>query len=113
VLTATGRLDLRHASLASRQDAVDPNCDCLACSRFTLGYLHHLVRAQEELGLRLASIHNLRFLVRLAANARQAILDGRFAEFRVGAVPSWQRPDAAVGRANRARWLRDRMGAPV
>jgi queuine tRNA-ribosyltransferase len=106
VFTDHGRLDLRNAALAARHDPIDPNCDCLACTRFSLGYLHHQIRAREELGLRLASIHNVHFLVRLARDARQAILEGRFAEFRESAVPEWQRPNAAAGRADRARWLR-------
>jgi queuine tRNA-ribosyltransferase len=113
VITSRGRLDLRNAGLARRVDPIDPGCDCFTCTHFSVGYLHHLVRGQEELGLRLASIHNVRYLVRLAKNARQAILDGRFAEFRTSAVPDWRRPDAAVGRANRARWLQARVGAPT
>ncbi len=105
VFTDRGRLDLRNAALATRRDPIDPMCDCLACTRFSLGYLHHQVRAREELGLRLASIHNVRFLVRLARDARRAILEGRFADFRATAVPAWQRPNAVAGRANRERWL--------
>ncbi len=107
VFTPRGRLDLRNAALASRRDPIDPACDCLACTRFSLGYLHHQVRAREELGLRLASIHNVRFLVRLAAEARKAILEHRFAEFRRAAIREWRRPDAVAGRANREHWLRD------
>ncbi len=111
VFTRRGRMDLRNAALAARRDPIDPTCDCLACTRFSLGYLHHQVRAREELGLRLASIHNVRFLVRLAAEARQAILEDRFAAFRAAAVPEWQRPNAVAGRANRERWLLGR-GVP-
>jgi queuine tRNA-ribosyltransferase len=113
VFTPSGRLDLRSSALAPRRDPIDPDCDCLACTQFTLGYLHHLVRAQEELGLRLASIHNVRFLVSLTVRARQAILAGGFAEFVATAVPDWRRPDAAAGRANREHWLRARTEAPA
>jgi queuine tRNA-ribosyltransferase len=113
VLTTRGRLDLRNAGLAARREPIDPDCDCPTCAQFSVGYLHHLVRGQEELGLRLASIHNVRFLVRLAAKAREAIIAGRFAEFRACAVPDWRRPDASVGRVNRQRWLKARAGAPV
>jgi queuine tRNA-ribosyltransferase len=81
VFTPEGRLNLRNAALAGRPEPIDSNCDCDACSRFSRGYLHHLVRSGEDLGLRLASMHNLRFLLRLAEQARLAILEGRFPAF--------------------------------
>lgn len=77
-LTASGRLDVRSSTLARSVHALDPACICPACSHFSLGYLHHLVRCREDLALRLLSLHNVRFLARLAADARQAIVEGRF-----------------------------------
>ena len=81
VLTAQGQLDLRHARFDQIQQPIDSACDCAACTRFSLGYLHHLFRSGEELGMRLASLHNVRFLVRLVADARRAILTGDFESF--------------------------------
>ncbi len=76
-LTADGQMDLRRAEHAKRDVPLDPSCDCIACTNFEIGYLHHLVRAGEDLGRSLVSLHNIRFLTRLASAARLAILDGR------------------------------------
>lgn len=110
VFTTWGRMDLRSADLATSRGPIDPECDCLACRRFSVGYVHHLVRAREELGLRLASIHNVRFLIRLVADARRAIVDDRFARFRARVLANWHRPDAELARQNRERWTRRRGG---
>jgi queuine tRNA-ribosyltransferase len=108
VMLPTGRLDLRRTALAGQSGPLDPACDCSVCARFSVGYLHHLVRSGEELGLRLASTHNVRFLLRLAEGARAAILAGRFEEYRSEALRTWRRSDRTAGRENRARWLRAR-----
>ncbi len=81
VFTGKGEVDLRQTRFHRAEEPIDPTCDCTACANFSLGYLHHLVRAGEELGMRLASLHNVRFLLRLVADARQAICDGVFDAF--------------------------------
>jgi queuine tRNA-ribosyltransferase len=81
-LTSAGRLNLKNARFARDQSPLDERCDCPACSRFTRGYIRHLVNQQELLGLRLLTIHNLRFLLRLTAEARAAIEDGKLAPFK-------------------------------
>lgn len=81
VFTSNGELDLRQARFQRVEEPIDPTCDCTACERFSLGYLHHLFRAGEELGMRLASLHNVRFLLHLVEDARQAICDGGFESF--------------------------------
>jgi len=108
-MTPTGRLDLRRTALADRPGPLDAACDCPGCTRFSLGYLHHLVRSGEELGLRLVSLHNVRFLIRLVQEARRAILDGTFATYRDEALARWHGPDRVVGRENRERWVRERV----
>lgn len=77
--TADGKVQVRRASWRTDDGPLDPTCDCEACTRFARGYIRHLFVAQEQLGQRLVSLHNIRFLVRLAATARQRILDGSFA----------------------------------
>jgi queuine tRNA-ribosyltransferase len=57
---------------------LDSTCDCATCIEFTAAYLHHLFRAREVLGLRLASVHNLRFLAREMETIRGAIDAGTF-----------------------------------
>ena len=56
---------------------LDPACDCFTCRTYTRAYLRHLIAANEQLGLRLLSLHNLRFLVRVAEQARVAIREER------------------------------------
>jgi hypothetical protein len=61
---------------------LDEDCSCPACTRFTRAYIRHLINQQELLGPRLLSLHNLRFLLELTANARAAIEQGRFTAFK-------------------------------
>lgn len=76
VFSAQGRLNLRNARYAECSEPIDPTCDCWVCRRYTLAYLHHLLRTGEMLGYRLASYHNLAFYARLMAQIRQRIRDG-------------------------------------
>ncbi|MGZ4370320.1 MAG: tRNA guanosine(34) transglycosylase Tgt [Gaiellaceae bacterium] len=76
-LTWEGRLNLRNARFARDERPLDEGCPCPACSRFSRAYIRHLVNQEEILGLRLLSVHNLRFLLDLTAGAREAIEQGR------------------------------------
>jgi queuine tRNA-ribosyltransferase len=79
---AGGRLNLRNARFARDLRPLDPGCDCPACrGGFTRAYLRHLVTQREILAARLLSLHNLRVLLRLVANARAAIRAGRFTDY--------------------------------
>jgi queuine tRNA-ribosyltransferase len=81
-LTSTGRLNLKNARFARDPGPIDEHCDCPACSRFSRAYIRHLVNQQELLGLRLLTAHNLRFLLRLTAGAREAIENRKLATFK-------------------------------
>ncbi|MBI4311157.1 MAG: tRNA guanosine(34) transglycosylase Tgt [Chloroflexi bacterium] len=82
LFTRKGRVDVGTAALfRGKEGPVEEGCDCYSCRTFSAGYLHHLFRAKELLALRLASIHNLRFIARLMGDMREAILIGRFAAF--------------------------------
>jgi queuine tRNA-ribosyltransferase len=81
-LTREGRLNLRNARFARDEGPLDAGCDCTACTRFSRAYIRHLVNQNEMLGLRLLSLHNLRFLVELAGGARDAIERGGFASYK-------------------------------
>jgi queuine tRNA-ribosyltransferase len=85
-LTWEGRLNLRNARFARDPRPLDEGCTCPACSRFSRAYLRHLINQQELLGLRLLSLHNLRFLLELTANARTAIEQGRLAAYKAEAL---------------------------
>jgi queuine tRNA-ribosyltransferase len=78
----TGRLNVRGAALKGSTEPLDPECDCETCTTYPRGYLRHLFVVEDILGLRLVSIHNVRFLVRLGEQARARILDGTFDRWR-------------------------------
>ena len=81
-LVPTGRLNLRNARFARDERPLEEGCDCGACTRFSRAYVRHLVNQGEVLGLRLLSLHNLHYLVRLTGGAREAIVQGRFGEYK-------------------------------
>ncbi len=85
-LTGKGRINLRNARYARDPRPLEEECDCPACERFSRAYIRHLVNQEEILGLRLLSMHNLRFVLRLTAGARAAIERGAFSVFRAGAL---------------------------
>jgi len=76
--TTNGRINVRRAELRSDPRPLDETCDCSTCTRFSRAYLRHLFVAEEILGLRLLSLHNVHFLVALMRRARAAIADGSF-----------------------------------
>ena len=93
-LTRDGRINLRNARFARDQRPLDETCDCPACSRFTRAYIRHLVNQNELLGLRLLSLHNLRFLIELTRGARDAIDCGGFASYKRDRIERLQWPDS-------------------
>jgi len=74
--TRNGRLNIKRAEFRTDPRPIDETCDCAACTRFSRGYIRHLYVADEILGLRLLSLHNVHFLVRLMREARAAITGG-------------------------------------
>ena len=80
--TDQGRLVIRNAKYARDFDPIEEGCDCYACRNFSRAYIRHLLKAGEITGGRLATIHNLRYLLRLMERIRKAIEEDRFEEFR-------------------------------
>jgi queuine tRNA-ribosyltransferase len=80
--TATGTLNLKNAEFAMQKEPIEQGCSCPACAEFSRGYIRHLVKAEEILGLRLITLHNLHFYLELMSRTRAAIEGGTFAEFR-------------------------------
>lgn len=82
-MTWTGRLVMKNAQFTHDHTVLEEGCGCYACRNgYTRAYIRHLVRANEILGLRLLSLHNLYFLQEFMRRMRQAILEDRFTEFR-------------------------------
>lgn len=74
--TPEGTLNIQNAAFRTDERSLDPTCDCETCTTYSRGYLRHLFAAGELLGLRLLSLHNVRYLIRLAAEMRAAIRQG-------------------------------------
>jgi queuine tRNA-ribosyltransferase len=105
LFTAVGRLNIKNAACREADRPIEAGCDCATCRGYSLAYLHHLYRVEETLGLRLATIHNLRFLARLMAAARSAIVDGRFDAFRREFLAGYKVTNQDVRQVQKARWL--------
>ncbi len=85
--TPDGPVNIRNAEHRTDPKPLDPTCDCETCTTYSRGYLRHLFMAEELLGLRLLSLHNVRYLTRLAAEMRSAIIAGTFTRW----ADDWRR----------------------
>lgn len=89
LMTSHGRVNIKKAIYKDDFSVLDDNCDCYTCQNYTKAYLNHLFRTNEGLGNRLMSIHNLRFLLKLTEDARQAIKEDRYKEFKEETLASY------------------------
>lgn len=80
--THTGKINLKNAKFKEDFTPIEHGCDCYACKHYTKAYVRHLIVAGETFGARLLSIHNLRFLIKLVEDARNAIDDNKFTEYK-------------------------------
>jgi queuine tRNA-ribosyltransferase len=94
--TATGTLNLKNAEFTLDKRPVEENCTCPACREFSRGYIRHLIKAEELLGLRLISLHNLHFYLNLMNRARTEIARGTFDQFRKAFVAEYKTRDAMM-----------------
>jgi queuine tRNA-ribosyltransferase len=92
--TKTGTLNLKNAEFASDRRPVEENCTCPACREFSRGYIRHLIKAEEILGLRLITLHNLHFYLNLMCRSRTEIERGTFSQFRTAFVRDYKTRDA-------------------
>jgi len=81
-MTSHGKVVVRNAVYEKDFSPIDSECDCYACKNFTRAYIRHLIKSSEILGIRLVSLHNLRFLIKLMENVRLAIEEDKLPEFR-------------------------------
>ena len=113
LFTPEGRVDITKARYAEQQGPLDETCDCYTCRNYSAAYLRHLFRAKELLGLRLASIHNLRFVLALMERIRASILEKRFDAFRRDFLDRYQPANEAARQAQKEQWLQTRGGWPA
>lgn len=99
--TKFGRRNVTRSEYKKSDSSFDKDCDCYACTNFSAGYIHHLFKAKEYLAYRLASIHNLRFLMRTMGDLRKAIQRGLVKEYREQFWENYQPADQSA-RSNQA-----------
>ncbi len=80
--TKYGKINLKNSKYKRDFSPIDDNCDCYACKNYTKAYIKHLINANETFGARLLSIHNIRFLIKLTEDLREAIKNDTILEYR-------------------------------
>ena len=108
MFTPDGRIDVTKRHFAGQSGPVDEECDCYACANYSAAYVHHLFRAREILGLRLASVHNLRFVLRLMERIRGAIVGDRIDSFRRQFLDRYRPTNEVARQEQKLRWLQER-----
>ena len=104
--TKKGRFNITSARFKNINDPFDVDCDCYACSKFSAAYIHHLFRAKEYLAYRLATIHNLRFVIRLMEEMRTAIEADCFPVYRKKFWENYRVSNETVRTNEREKWLK-------
>ncbi len=94
--TRSGTLNLKNAEFRLDKGPIEENCECYACREFVRGYIRHLIKAEEILGLRLITLHNLHFYLDLMRQAREEIGRGTFDAFRKNFVAGYKTRDADI-----------------
>jgi len=102
VFTHQGRINLRNARFATDKNPIETDCQCYTCRTFSMAYLRHLIVAKETLALRLATIHNLHFMLETMRRIRQSIIDGTFTEYKSRFLANYQ----AVAEEKRKKGIR-------
>ena len=110
LFTSQGRINITNRRYSSQGDPLEPGCDCYTCQHFSAAYLWHLFKAKELLGLRLASIHNLRFISRLMARLREAIVEDRFDSLRREFHQVYRPTNEAARQEQKEKWIKAREG---
>ena len=108
LFTSKGRINIRRAAYSKKEGPVDPACDCYTCRNFSIAYLSHLFRSEELLALRLATLHNLRFINNLMQRIRSAIMDDTFGAFRNDFLTNYKTTDEQTRVAQKNRWVKSR-----
>ena len=104
LFTRAGRVTIKSARFRGEKGPIEEGCDCYTCRNYSAGYVHHLARAGEQLYYRLASIHNIRFMLRLASDLRASIVAGTYAAFREEFLARYTPTSEKVREEQRVKW---------
>lgn len=81
-LTMNGKVNIKNSKFKRDFTPLENECDCYACKHYTKAYIHHLIKCDEVFGARLLSVHNIRFLIRITEDLREAIKNDSILEYR-------------------------------
>ena len=104
LFTTYGRINIKSARYRTEQRAIEEDCDCYTCRNYSAAYVHHLARTREQLYYRLGTIHNLRFMLRLAGQLRAAIIAGTYTAFRDNFLALYTPTSERVRENQRQKW---------
>ena len=108
LFTRKGRINIRRAAYSKMDKPIDPECDCYTCRTFSAAYVSHLFRSEELSGLRLATVHNLRFIGNLMKDIRSSILDGFFKAFKEDFLTNYKTTNEQIRVEQKGKWLKGR-----
>jgi queuine tRNA-ribosyltransferase len=108
LFTWQGRRNISNAAYSQMEEPIVADCGCYTCRNFSAAYLHHLFNCGELLAYRLATIHNLSFLVDLMAKIRGAIQDGTFLSFKDSFLADYQPTDEQIRLSQKQEWWKRR-----
>jgi queuine tRNA-ribosyltransferase len=109
LFTRLGRINIKSARYRAEHAAIEEGCDCYTCRNYSAAYVHHLARTGEQLYYRLGTIHNLRFMLRLASQLRAAIIGGTYAAFRDNFLAQYTPTSEQVRENQREKWKAARL----
>jgi len=104
LFTSTGRVSIKTSRFRSARGPIEEGCDCYTCQHYSAAYVHHLARAEEQLYYRLGSIHNIRFMLRLASQLRESIIAGTYPAFREEFLARYVPASEKVRDEQREKW---------
>jgi queuine tRNA-ribosyltransferase len=104
LFTRHGRINITSARFRAERGPIEAECDCYTCRNYSVAYLCHLARAKEQLYYRLGSIHNIRYMLRLASQVRTAICTGTFPAFRDKFLADYTPAAESIREEQREKW---------
>jgi queuine tRNA-ribosyltransferase len=108
LFTGKGRINIRKSVYSTRKGPVDDECDCYTCRNFSTAYVHHLFKCEELLAYRLATIHNVRFIIKLMEDIKASIANDTFAGFKVDFLAHYEATNESERIAQKEKWLQSR-----
>ncbi len=111
LFTSRGRVNIKSARFRAERGPIEEGCDCYTCRTYSAAYVHHLARAEELLYYRLGTIHNIRFMLRLAERLRETISDGTYPAFRDEFLARYMPASEQMRESQREKWKLARQNA--